>query len=202
MEKKKYLTKITPIQEKFIEIYCAKYGEKSATQCAMDAGYARSSAHTRAAELLDWRKHPDIAIEIQERLAGLREAWDIDKDKHLAMLTKIRDEARLKGQYGVVAKCEELRGRVSGLYIERSMTTNVELSSEDLHDKMKQIFPSKGHFLKEQHNLMNELFPEDKDGIQISIPDEEDLKGKKDLKISKEGKKLIEHSRKLDKDDS
>jgi hypothetical protein len=35
MEKKKYLTKITPIQEKFIEIYCAKYGEWSATQCAI-----------------------------------------------------------------------------------------------------------------------------------------------------------------------
>ncbi|MDP7555777.1 MAG: terminase small subunit, partial [Nitrospinota bacterium] len=126
MNKKKYLTKITPIQERFIDNYCSKYGEWSATQCAMAAGYARSSAHTRAAELLDWRKHPDIAMEIQERLAGLREAWDINKDKHLAMLTKIRDEARGKGQYGVVAKCEHLRGLVSGLYIERQMTLHKE----------------------------------------------------------------------------
>jgi hypothetical protein len=198
MEKKKYLTKITPIQEKFIEIYCAKYGEKSATQCAMDAGYARSSAHTRAAELLDWRKHPDIAMEIQERLAGLREAWDINKDKHLAMLTKIRDEARGKGQYGVVAKCEHLRGLVSGLYIERQMTLHKELSTEDLHDKMKQIFPSKAHFLKEQQNLMNEIFPDDKDGIQISIPEGVDLKSKKDAKISKGGKELIDKINKID----
>ncbi len=202
MNKKKYLTKITPIQERFIDNYCSKYGEWSATQCAMAAGYARSSAHTRAAELLDWRKHPDIAMEIQERLAGLREAWDINKDKHLAMLTKIRDEARKKGQYGVVAKCEELRGRVSGLYIERQMTLHKELSTEDLHDKMKQIFPSKAHFLKEQQNLMNEIFPDDKDGIQISIPEEVDLKSKKDPKISKEGKRLIKHGRKMNEDDA
>ena len=57
------------------------------------AGYSPSSAHTRAAELLDWRKHPDIAIEIQDRLAALREAWDVNRDKHLAML--LRSEMRL-----------------------------------------------------------------------------------------------------------
>ena len=65
----------------------------------------------------------------------------------------------------MVAKCEELRGRVSGLYIERSMTTNIELSTEDLHDKMKQIFPSKKHFLKEQQTLLKELFPDDEPKI-------------------------------------
>ena len=42
--KNKYLTKFTPIQEKFIDNYCSKYGEISATQCAINAGYARSSA--------------------------------------------------------------------------------------------------------------------------------------------------------------
>ena len=51
----------------------------------------------KAAELLDWQKHPDIAIEIQDRLTALREAWDVNRDKHLAMLVKIRDASMEKG---------------------------------------------------------------------------------------------------------
>ena len=110
VENKKYQDKITPIQQKFIENYTSKYGQWSATQCAIAAGYSPSSAHTRAAELLDWRKHPDIAIEIQDRLAALREAWDVNRDKHLAMLVKIRDASMEKGMYGVANKAEELSG--------------------------------------------------------------------------------------------
>jgi phage terminase small subunit len=90
---KKYNDKITPIQQKFIDFYTSKYGQWSATQCAIAAGYSRSSAHTRAAELLDWHKHPDISLEIQNRIAALREAWDVNRDRHLAMLTRIRDAA-------------------------------------------------------------------------------------------------------------
>ena len=62
VENKKYQDKITPIQQKFIENYTSKYGQWSATQCAIAAGYSPSSAHTRAAELLDWRKHPDLSL--------------------------------------------------------------------------------------------------------------------------------------------
>jgi len=103
---KKYNDKITPIQQKFIEYYTSKYGQWSATQCAIAAGYSRSSAHTRAAELLDWHKHPDISLEIQNRIAALREAWDVNRDRHLAMLTRIRDAAMDKGQYGFANKAE------------------------------------------------------------------------------------------------
>ena len=162
LKNKKYNDKITPLQQKFIDSYCSRYGEWSATQCAIHAGYDRKSAHTRASELLDWQKHPDVALEIQGRLAGLREAWDITRDKHLAMLTKIRDEARTKGQYGVVAKCEELRGRVAGLYIERNLILKRELSEEEIEDKMKQIFPTKKAFLQSQKELYKDLFPNKK----------------------------------------
>ena len=163
LKNKKYNDKITPLQQKFIDCYCSRYGEWSATACAIHAGYDRKSAHTRASELLDWKKHPDVALEIQGRLAGLREAWDITRDKHLAMLTKIRDEARAKGQYGTVAKCEELRGRVAGLYIERNLVLRKELSQEDIEEKMKQIFPDKKAFMSSQKELMKDLFGDDDD---------------------------------------
>ncbi len=159
---KKYNDKITPIQQKFIDFYTSKYGQWSATQCAIAAGYSRSSAHTRAAELLDWHKHPDISLEIQNRIAALREAWDVNRDRHLAMLTRIRDAAMDKGQYGVANKAEELRGKVAGLYIERNLTITKELSEEEINDKMRAMFPDKEAFMKSQVALMHDLFPDDK----------------------------------------
>ncbi len=163
LETKKYNDKITPLQQKFIDNYCSKYGQWSATQCAITAGYEIKSAHTRASELLDWRKHPDIALEIQGRIAGLREAWDVNRDKHMAMLTKIRDAAMEKGQYGVANKAEELRGKVAGLYIERNLTLTKDLTDQDVENKIKEIFPDKESFIKGQRDLMKQLFPDAED---------------------------------------
>lgn len=158
---KKYNDKPTPIQSRFVDFYTAKYGQWSATQCAIAAGYAPSSAHTRAAELLDWKKHPDIALEIQNRIAALREAWDVNRDKHLAVLCKIRDAAMEKGQYGVANKAEELRGKVAGLYVERNLTLTKELTEDEIKEKMKAIFPDKESMLQGQKELMKDLFPDD-----------------------------------------
>ena len=83
----------------------------SATDCAIKAGYDRSSAHTRANELLDWRKNPEVVEEINSRQIGNKEVWLIDKVKHLANLSRIQQEARKKGQYGVAIKAEELKAR-------------------------------------------------------------------------------------------
>ena len=105
-------------QIKFIDLYCSKYGELSATECAIRAGYSRTSAYQRAHELLDFRKNPAVAKVIQDRLMGNMEVWMLDKQKHMANLTRIQQEARAKGQYGVAAKCEELKGKVQGFYVE------------------------------------------------------------------------------------
>ena len=101
---------LTKQQERFVDFYVSKYGEKSATQCAIDAGYNEAGAHVRASELLNPQINPNVVLEIQSRLAAMREVWDIDRDKHMAMLTRIRDEARIKGQYGVVAKAMIIMG--------------------------------------------------------------------------------------------
>ena len=59
---KKYLTELTPKQRKFIDVYCSKYGEITGTACAIAAGYSRDSAHTKASELLDYRKYPQVSV--------------------------------------------------------------------------------------------------------------------------------------------
>ena len=134
---KKYLTELTAKQRKFIDVYCSKYGEISATACAVAAGYSKDSAHTKASELLDYRKYPQVRTEIDLRLAHSRELWSISRDKSMAHLFKIGDEARKKGNLGVAAKCEELRGKLGGLYIEKLHTLheNRELTEQEINEK-------------------------------------------------------------------
>jgi len=143
--KKKYLIKIKPIQEKFIDEYCSKFGEISATQCAINAGYARGSAHTRAHELLDWRQHPDVRQEIDRRLEDTRKV-DIGK------------KADAKGLYGVSLKAEELRGKVAGLYVEKQMVMKAELTGDEINAKWKSLFKSREEAELANITLMDEVW--------------------------------------------
>ena len=162
---KKYLTELTPKQRKFIDVYCSKYGEISATACAIAAGYSRDSAHTKASELLDFRKFPQVRMEIDLRLAHSRELWSISRDKSMAHLFKIGEEAKKKGNLGVAAKCEELRGKLGGLYIEKlhTLNENRELSEDELNEKIRKIFPTRTDFLKGSKSMIEGLYEEDEE---------------------------------------
>jgi len=162
---KKYLTELTAKQRKFIDVYCSKYGEISATACAVAAGYSKDSAHTKASELLDYRKYPQVRTEIDLRLAHSRELWSISRDKSMAHLFKIGDEARKKGNLGVAAKCEELRGKLGGLYIEKLHTLheNRELTEQEINEKIRKIFPTKKDYIEAQPSLLDGLYEEDED---------------------------------------
>jgi len=183
---------LTPKQEKFVDIYCSRYGEWSARRCAIAAGYGEGGAHTRANELLDAGKNPNVVLEINSRLAATREEWDVNRDKHLAMLTKIRDEARVKGQYGVVAKCEELRGKVAGLYIEKQMVLQKDVDTKDIdHDDfMKEMFPTREAFDKAHLIMGNNLYGEDSSDLYKGTTIE---KTEKELEDERLGKELDEY---------
>ena len=79
---------------------------------------------------------------IDERMIENKELWLVDKEKHLANLTRIGQEARAKGLYGVAAKCEELKGKAQGFYIDRNMTLTKELTEEELNEKILKNFKS------------------------------------------------------------
>ena len=108
---------VTAKQIKFIDLYCSKYGELSATECAIRAGYSRTSAYQRAHELLNPKTNPATAQIIHDRLMGNMEVWNLNKEKHMANLCRIQEAAKEKGQYGVVAKCEELKGKVQNQHL-------------------------------------------------------------------------------------
>ena len=162
IKNKNELTKFTPKQRKFIDLYCSNYGLKSATWCAINAGYDPESAHVRANELLDWRKNKRVSQEIEMRLSAARDAWEVTRDKHEAELQKIRDAAMEKGQYGVAAKCAELRGKLSGLYIEKFMNLNATVSEDEMTEKFKKYFDNEEEFKTLTDELTKEIFKDDK----------------------------------------
>ena len=145
---------MTPIQEKFIDEYCSKFGEISATQCAINAGYARDSAHTRAHELLDWRQHPEVRQEIDRRLEDTRKVWEIDRDKHLRKLNDIGRKADAKGLYGVSLKAEELRGKVNSKW--KSLFKNREEMELTNQSMMEDVWGKEDQAIEDTKQLEKE----------------------------------------------
>ena len=192
-DKKKYLIKLTPIQEKFIDEYCSKFGEISATQCAINAGYARDSAHTRAHELLDWRQFPYVRREIDRRLEDTRKIWEIDRDKHLRKLNDIGKKADAKGLYGVSLKAEELRGKVAGLYVEKQMIMKTELTLDELNAKWKALFHSRKEMEVTHLSMMDEVWGKEDKILeatkQLEQADNDEEAGKELEKFHKKRKK-------------
>ena len=180
---------VTAKQIKFIDLYCSKYGELSATECAIRAGYSRTSAYQRAHELLNPKVSPGTAQIIHDRLMGNMEVWMLDKEKHMANLTRIQSEAREKGQYGVAAKCEELKGKVQGFYVERNLNLNAEISADDSRDRIRRSYDREEYeeFAKAE---INEIFgPE---------PTEEERAATRKAKAKKK-KAYLETMRELEK---
>ena len=148
---------VTAKQIKFIDLYCSKYGELSATECAIRAGYSRTSAYQRAHELLNPKTNPATAQIIHDRLMGNMEVWNLNKEKHMANLCRIQEAAKEKGQYGVAGKMEELKGKVQGFYVERNLNLNVEQKQEDTKERIRRMYDREDYetFIKGQ---INEIF--------------------------------------------
>ena len=187
---------LSDLQEKFVDFYCSRYGEWSVPMCR--SCRIRKGSYARASELLDYKKNPSVVLEIQQRLAALRQQWDIDRDKHLAMLTKIRDEARIKGQYGVVAKCEELRGKVGGLYIEKSMVLSKDIKDDTSNEALRKVWGSREDFEKSMLIMAEDMYPDQKsslydDSIEIT---EEELEAREGKGASGIQRKETERTRK------
>jgi len=115
-----------PREKKFIDQMVSFCGKKTATQCAIDSGFSVPGARTRASELMT---RADIRDEIDVRLEEIRKKWLITKDKHYQELGELRDMAKETKNVNAAVRAEELRGKVAGLYIDRSILASAELIS-------------------------------------------------------------------------
>ena len=107
-----------PREQKFIDQMVSFCGKKTATQVAIDSGYGIPGARTRASELMT---RADIRDEIDVRLEEIRKKWLVTKDQHYQELGELRDMAKATKNVNAAVRAEELRGKVAGLYIDRSI---------------------------------------------------------------------------------
>ena len=113
-------TRLTGKQAKFVELYCTREGTETLQNLAIEAGFSKSGAHTRAYEMLNPKKSPHICKAVRERRAELNERYAVNFGQHLADLGKIRDQSIAAGNYAAATAAEKARGQAAGLYVNRS----------------------------------------------------------------------------------
>ena len=138
----------------------------SAAQWAFAGEYIRTGSKLKAlfAAYPNWREKTPAAqrmfAEKTLKSAGvrkalvelsneMRQAEKLTLEGHLAELREIREMAKKEGKLSVAAKCEELRGKVCGFYVDRSMQVTVSASPEELRSQF--------HALVEQYPQVPKL---------------------------------------------
>ncbi len=95
------------------------------TKAAKRVGYADTSAHVRASELVRNRK-------VSQRIAELSRRHEISAERVLTRLDNLSMEAEATGQISAAIKAEELLGKSLGMWIDRAVSINVDLSDAHL----------------------------------------------------------------------
>ena len=117
-------------------------GRKTATECAIDAGFSKDSARQYASKLQNPKLYPLVVKYIGELREEWQKKYEVTYDKHIGELAKIRQEALKKGAWSAAVNAEVARGKAAGLYIEQKIirTGKLEdLTTEELEARMKQI---------------------------------------------------------------
>jgi phage terminase small subunit len=164
--------RLTEMQQKFAELLVFNEGRKTPTECAIEAGYDKDSAHVRASELRNPNKYPGVVKYIGELREELQKKYEITFEKHVAELAKLRDSSRDKGAWSAAINAEVARGKAAGLYVEQKIIRTGKLedmTEKELELKMKQLIEDhKGLIVEADFNLVNDK--------QIEEAKEEEIK--------------------------
>jgi phage terminase small subunit len=152
--------RLTEMQQKFAELLVFNEGRKTPTECAIEAGYDKDSAHVRASELRNPNKYPGVVKYIGELREELQKKYEITFEKHVAELAKLRDSSRDKGAWSAAINAEVARGKAAGLYVEQKIIRTGKLedmTEKELELKMKQLIEDhKGLIVEADFNLVND----------------------------------------------
>ena len=185
--------RLTEQQIKFANLLVTEEGRKTATQCAIEAGYSKEWARQSASILQNPKKYPLVVKYIGELREELQKKYDVTFGSHVAELAKLRDEARGKKAWSAAVNAEVARGKAAGLYIEQKIirTGKLEdLTTEELEARMKQIMEDYSPILegveveelkskvREKHTLIegNKKDPSDQNSLHLkNATDGEDV---------------------------
>jgi hypothetical protein len=113
----------------------------------------------------------------------------------MANLTRIQQEARAKGQYGVAAKCEELKGKVQGFYVERNLNINADtkIDIEAARDRIRKNYDREDYEAYQKRDI-EEIF-----GPEPTPEERKKMKAEKE-RIRKEGEARMRELEKYQED--
>ena len=134
--------RLTEQQIRFANLLISDQGRKTATACAIEAGYAEDSARQAASKLQNPKLFPLVVQYLGEIRAEWQKKYEVSFGSHITELAKLRDEARDKKAWSAAVNAEVARGKAAGLYIEQKIirTGKLEdLTTEELESRMKQI---------------------------------------------------------------
>ena len=117
-------------------------GRKTATECAIDAGYEKDCAVVTASKLQNPKLYPLVVKYIGELRAEYQKKYDVTFERHITELAKLRDSSRDKGAWSAAINAEVARGKAAGLYVEQKIirTGKLEdLSADELENRLKEI---------------------------------------------------------------
>ena len=134
--------RLTEMQMRFAQELITNEGRKTATECAVDAGYSKDAASVSASKLQNAKAYPLVVQYIGKLREEYQKKYDVDYGRHITELGKIRNAAVNKGAWSAAVNAEVARGKAAGLYIEQKIirTGKLEdLSAEELETRMKEI---------------------------------------------------------------
>jgi hypothetical protein len=115
-------SRLTEMQMKFCEIlvFGSKDGPVSGTEAAIQAGYSPDRARFTASELQSYKKYPKSAAYIAELRKEKLDKFEVNYENHIARLGNLGIKSEKKGNMQAAIRAEELRGKASDLYINRT----------------------------------------------------------------------------------
>ena len=129
-------------EKRFADILVGMDGMITQTEAAVQAGYPLAGASSRASELLNPKKLPNVVKYIEEKRAERDQKYRVTKERHERDLFKIREAAMAEGKFGPAVSAEVARGKVAGLYIERKevRSGSIEhMNKDELQEAMEKL---------------------------------------------------------------
>ena len=159
--------KLTEKQMKFAHEIVTNEGRKTATECAVDAGFEPEFARQYASKLQNPKLYPLVVKYIGELREEWQKKYEVTYDRHISELAKLREDSRKKGAWSAAINAEVARGKAAGLYIEQKIirTGKLEdLTTEELEARMKTIIDDYSPILEgvEVEELMDKVREEPK----------------------------------------
>jgi phage terminase small subunit len=134
--------RITPKQRKFAEALIRYDGEKSATECAIMAGYPKKSARVVASRLQSIKVFPKVANYISLLREEVHKKYMTNLTRHMRRLDSLSKSAESEKNFSAAVNAEMARGRAAGLYVDRKeiLTGSIDrMSKIEVEDKLKEL---------------------------------------------------------------